>query len=69
MIPPKVYSRMISSLLEFRSNPCSQTDKTLLADETEANWPYGATDEQLAEWKRIMDATRADFEKLVTARK
>jgi hypothetical protein len=67
MIPFKLFSRLCTSLVEQRINPCNQNDLTLLADEMACDWPQNASAEQLKEWQDIHDRTRAEFDKHVGA--
>jgi hypothetical protein len=68
-IPDKLYSRLQTSLLDYRTNPSEATDARLLTDETEVSWPWEASNAQLEDWAAICSRTRAEYETKLTALK
>lgn len=67
MIPRKLFDRLTTSLVDFRTNPCDQTNRVLVADETECRWPWNASAEQQNEWSDIHNRTRKEFDEKVRA--
>lgn len=67
MIARKLFDRLTTSLVDFRTNPCDSTNLVLITDESECGWPWNAGPEQLNEWQDICDRTRKEFDEKVRA--
>lgn len=67
MIARKLFDRLTTSLVDFRTNPCDATNLVLLMEEAECGWPWNASAEQQKEWQEISDRTRKEFDEKVRA--